>query len=255
MAMTQPLAKQIAEHGTQIYFYNNIRTNQVIYSLTRTLDNHHSLKQLPFLGKKTVPARLRKDLWHPLCLVEFPRPSQGLLAYRRLREFRRLHETSYPLSLITQTEGPHKGQLHSTKKRGKILMDQKANSIADLAEVLRLQQEGPSEKTIEAAEKRLKRVTMLKDRGKKSMSRRDPQEPEKAGVEGVTIRWANLLDADFARQWPEPVIHDGLTRHRYTAVLPQVEGGTETTGGAQAMSDIPIPLPSGGSKAVNELRA
>ncbi|KAL8712108.1 MAG: hypothetical protein Q9220_003542 [cf. Caloplaca sp. 1 TL-2023] len=203
--------------------------------------NHDSLQQLPFLGKKTVPARIRKDLWHPLCLVEFPRPSQGLLAYRRLREFRRLHETSYPLSLITQTEGPHKGQLHSTKKRGKILMDQKANSIADLAEVLRLQKEGPSKRVIKVAEKRLNKVSMQKNRGKKSLSRRDPQEPEKPGVEGVTVRWANLLDADFAEEWPEPVIHSGLSRHRYTAAFPQIESSTETVEGAQAMSEIPIP--------------
>ena len=31
--------------------------------------NKDSLDQLPFLGKKTVPSRLRKDLWPPCCLV------------------------------------------------------------------------------------------------------------------------------------------------------------------------------------------
>lgn len=36
--MAQPAAKQIVEHGTQIFFYNNIRTNQVVYSFTRTLN-------------------------------------------------------------------------------------------------------------------------------------------------------------------------------------------------------------------------
>ena len=38
ISMAQPVGKQLAEHGTQIFFYNNIRTNQVIYSLTRTLN-------------------------------------------------------------------------------------------------------------------------------------------------------------------------------------------------------------------------
>ncbi|KAL8742415.1 MAG: hypothetical protein Q9190_005095 [Brigantiaea leucoxantha] len=145
--MAQPfVTKTAADHGTHIFVYNNIRTNQVVYSLTRSLNNHASLKQLPFLGKKTVPATLRRDLWTPLCALTFLRPQTGLLAYRRLRELRRLHETSYDLSIITETsDGPKKGQLMSTKKRGKVLMNQKANSVADMAAVLLMQEKGPSE--------------------------------------------------------------------------------------------------------------
>ncbi|KAL8717044.1 MAG: hypothetical protein Q9225_005680 [Loekoesia sp. 1 TL-2023] len=213
-----------------------------------------SLKQLPFLGKKTVPARLRKDLWHPLCLVEFPRPSQGLLAYRRLREFRRLHETSYPLSLITKTEGPLQGQLHSTKKRGKILMDQKANSIADLAAVLALQKRGPTKKHVEEANRRVERVRTQKERGKKKFRRRNPQGADPGGVEGVKVRWANLLDAEFAEKWPEEVVHDGLTRHRYTAALPLIEEGGEAIEDGQKKAEIPVALLGQDGKAGTELR-
>ncbi|KAL8705683.1 MAG: hypothetical protein Q9201_001203 [Fulgogasparrea decipioides] len=220
--MAQPIPKLVAEHGTHIFVYNNIRTNQVIYSLTRTLNNNSSLKQLPFLGKKTVPARLRKDLWHPLCHISFPHPSQGLLAYRRLREFRRLRETAYPRRLITRNNSRN-GPLLPKKKRGKMLMDQKANSIADIARILYLQKKGLTNEQVKNAKMRKERVERLKAKGKKSMRRRDPQKPQSGGVKGVVIRWANLLDAEFAKSWPEKVVHDGLTAHRYTAAFPPLE--------------------------------
>ncbi|KAL9000275.1 MAG: hypothetical protein Q9169_000992 [Polycauliona sp. 2 TL-2023] len=352
--MAEPAAVHLAQHGTQIFVYNNIRTNQIIYSLTRSLNvglqlgsflfliiltthsqNHTSLKQLPFLGKKTVPSHLRKDLWQPLCLVSFPRPSQGLQAYRRLREFRRLHETSYPLSLITQTEGPHKGQLHSTKKRGKILMDQKANSVADLAAVLLRAEENlvkipkkesdvdPKNEVLEredakkvwmekveasrkdkglvfdpdkaaeywkqhelskttrikkvreekelaakeSKEKRIKYVARMQKAGKKTMMRKDPQPYEEPGVEGVKISWANLLDAEFAEQWPKAVVHDGLSRHRYTAAFPVMEEDVEVpeSGEPKEISEripddkpegnVPVELLGTGDKPVIEMRA
>ncbi|KAL8752435.1 MAG: hypothetical protein Q9199_005746 [Rusavskia elegans] len=335
--MAEPAGMHLAQHGTQIFVYNNIRTNQIIYSLTRSLHNHTSLKQLPFLGKKSVPSHLRKDLWQPLCLISFPRPSQGLVAYRRLREFRRLHETSYPLSLITQTEGPHKGQLHSTKKRGKILMDQKANSVADLAAVLlraeeklpktmeeepeidpgkeaeerekmaekreeakkawmekvearrrdrgsyvnpqkllqlwkekevnrqatgekfneemqRKKEEGPQLK-IEAKAKRAEWIRRMQKAGKKTVMRKDPQPHEEPGVEGVKISWANLLDAEFAEQWPEAVVHDGLSRHRYTAAFPVMEEVVEVSESGKKEGDVPVELLALGGKPVTEMRA
>ncbi|KAL8916687.1 MAG: hypothetical protein Q9172_006191 [Xanthocarpia lactea] len=292
--MKEPTRVHLAQHGTQIFFYNNIRTNQIIYSLTRSLNNNTSLKQLPFLGKKTVPSHLRKDLWQPFCLVSFPRPSQGLIAYRRLREFRRLHETSYPLSLIKQSNG----NLHSTKKRGKILMDQKANSVADLAAVLlraednllrigqvKREADGETEQTemdqetekemekrreekrekrkkemrekrIEAKEKRTEWIRRLQKAGKKSFRRKDPQPPEQGGVEGVKISWANLLDSEFAQQWPEAVVHDGLARHRYTAAFPLKEQDGERRRSGIETADVPVELlPVSGGSSVPESRA
>jgi hypothetical protein len=37
MQPSQLAAAKAAEHGRNIFIYNNIRTNQVIYSLTRTI--------------------------------------------------------------------------------------------------------------------------------------------------------------------------------------------------------------------------
>lgn len=154
-------------------------------------------------------------------MVEFPRPVQGVIAFRKLREFRRLHETSYPLDIITQKEGPHKGQLLGTKKRGKVLMDQKANSVADLAAVLLQQEKGPTTEQIERSERRVKRVEKLrKQKGANKVKKKPVLAPELGGTEGVMVRWADILDAEFAETWPVAVVHDVLGKSRYTAAFP-----------------------------------
>ncbi|RMZ70752.1 transcriptional regulation of mitochondrial recombination domain-containing [Pyrenophora seminiperda CCB06] len=122
-----------AKHGEIIYIFRNTKTNQIIYSLQELLDNHH-LEQLPFIGKHSKPPVLRPDEWVPHCVVTFPTPAQGQNAFRKLREFRRLHETSWDKT------NPELKQL-SLELRIKRIMDQRANSSADLAEVLRLQRE------------------------------------------------------------------------------------------------------------------
>lgn len=193
------------------------------------VQNHDSLKQLPFLGKKTVPAALRKDLWHPFAMVEFPRPLQGLIAYRKLREFRRLHETSYPLEIITEKEGPHKGQLLGTKKRGKVLMNQKANTVADLAAVLLQQDRAPTTEQMERSERRIKLVErMKKQKGANKVKKKPVPAPELSGTDGVMVRWANILDAEYAETWPAAVVHDFLGQSRYTAAFPPREEATSS---------------------------
>ena len=154
-------------------------------------------------------------------MVEFPRSIQGLVAYRKLREFRRLHETAYPLETVTQTEGPHKGQMMGKKQRGKVLMNQKANSVADLAAVLLQQEKEPSQVEIERAERRIANFERLKrQRGGKKVKKPPVSPTDMAGVEGVRVRWVNQFDAEYAETWPAGVIHDSLQKSRYTAVFP-----------------------------------
>lgn len=98
----------------------------------------------------------------------------------------------------------------STKSRGRVLMDQKANSVADLAAVL-LQQERPVEET------------SGRWGGKKKKKMKGGGRNLQGTVEGVRIRWADVLDAEFAATWPEAVVHDVLARSRYTAAFPAVE--------------------------------
>lgn len=166
---------------------------------------------------------LRKDIWLPFALVEFPSALQGLNAFRKLREFRRLHETAYPLELITVKEGEQKGHLMTTKERGKVLMDQKANSVADLAAVLFQDKAGPTEESAKHKERSKRfwdRVNRQKVEAGKPPTKKHPQLSLGPVINEVRIRWANTLDAEYAKEWPKTVLHDELERHRYTAAFP-----------------------------------
>lgn len=111
----------------------------------------------------------------------------------------------------------------STKERGRVLMDQKANSVADLAAVLLEQESGPDQKMVERSELRRARVEQLKKRKGEAKVKKAPIDVRKefgAGVEGVRVFWANLLDAEFAKTWPKGVEHGDLRVSRYTAAFP-----------------------------------
>ena len=144
-----------ARHGEIIYIFRNTKTNQIIYSLQELLDTHH-LEQLPFMGKHTKPPALRPDEWVPHCVLTFPTPAQGHNAFRKLREFRRLHETAWDKT------NPEYLRMDRKKRMLKI-MDQRANTSADLAEVLRIQ-EAHGAKTTEEQEELDKKATVFMDK-------------------------------------------------------------------------------------------
>lgn len=111
----------------------------------------------------------------------------------------------------------------STKERGRVLMDQKANSVADLAAVLLQQEAGPGKERVERSERRRVRVEKLKKRKGEGKVKKAPIDVEKEfgkGVEGVMVFWANVLDAEFAKTWPQGVVHGDLRVSRYTAAFP-----------------------------------
>ncbi|KAA8568390.1 hypothetical protein EYC84_007424 [Monilinia fructicola] len=184
------------EHGEQIYVYNHLQTNQVVYSLTKGMNNNASLSQLPYNGKKTRPAALRKDHWHPMALITFPpgTSSSGLSAFQKLREYRKRHELSWdPASPLFQRVPPpgeseaQKAKTHLTSKlRGRKINDQKANTVADMAAVLKEIRHGS----------------------------------ERIGLQGlgkdatVEVKWSDLSDASYAGTgtavWGDAVIHDTL---------------------------------------------
>ncbi|KAL6711462.1 hypothetical protein ACN47E_004396 [Coniothyrium glycines] len=129
--LVDPEAK--AQHGEIIYVFRHIKSNQIIYSLQELLDKHH-LSQLPFIGKHSQPAALRPDEWIPHCVISFPTAQQGHNAFRKLREFRHMHELAWE-----KTNPEYKTM--PIKVRMRKLMDQRANMSADLAEVLRIQEQ------------------------------------------------------------------------------------------------------------------
>ena len=135
------------------------------------LQNHQILSQLVFHGKKTVPASLRRDLWTPYFSLHFPSSYSGLLAYHQLRELslqRQLQPPDHLVMMKTQTatkedrarmskeeeerwDKENEGKpfpdgyqrLANRRVRARILMMQRATSVADVAFVVDLmQQEG-----------------------------------------------------------------------------------------------------------------
>ncbi|KAH8150381.1 uncharacterized protein LAJ45_05592 [Morchella importuna] len=195
---TKPVHPVVANLGRNLFIYNNIQTKQVVYSLTRSLKNNKMLKQITFVGKKSVPAALRKDVWTPLLSVSFPFPAVGLKTFKKLREFKKLHETAYPRELVA-------GKTKKEKK--KILMDQKANSIADLAASLEWEIAKANREHDEMA-------------GKKD-------QPPRIGRDEVVVRWQDIYDAQYARDWPELVVHEVAERARHTAPKAVEEKGVQ----------------------------
>ena len=151
-----------------IYAYKHIRSSQVVYSLTRIMENSQIMPQLIYHGKKTVPAALRRDVWRPYFSVHFPETPAGaragLTAYHRLRQFALRRQLDPPAEHLIATEKDYEkaltdggdpvdvrekrlkqkiklpmiGQRLPKRMRAKKLMDQKATSVADLAFVLKL---------------------------------------------------------------------------------------------------------------------
>jgi hypothetical protein len=106
------------------------------------LHQNHHLEQLPFIGRH--------------CVLTFPTAEQGHNAYRKLREFRKLHELSWDKTNPEWKTAP-------IKVRMKNIMDQRANTSADIAEVLRIQ-ELHGEQMQAAVDERQAKVTEFMDK-------------------------------------------------------------------------------------------
>ncbi|KAI1611171.1 transcriptional regulation of mitochondrial recombination-domain-containing protein [Exophiala viscosa] len=175
-------------HGLDIYAYRHVRTNQVVYSLTRTLQSTKVLNQLVFHGKKTVPSSVRTDMWTPHFSIHFPSTPagalEGLFAFQKLRELSLQRQLSPPDDLIRVTEEdiavikskignpvdhqemaareeltgkiPKIGEILPKKLHARRLMDHKATSVADAAFVLDWISSGPGplERLVEVATNR-----------------------------------------------------------------------------------------------------
>lgn len=131
--------------------------------------------------------------------VEFPFPSIGLKTFKKLREFRKLHETAYPKELV---------QGKTKKEKKYILMDQKANSVADLAVSLEWE------------------IAQANKKAEETKKTKNPMPV--VGKDEVVVRWHNVYDAQFARDWPDLVLHCHAERAvRYTVPPKKVETAPE----------------------------
>ena len=178
------------------------------------------------MGKKSVPAVLRKDLWTPLCVISFANALQGQSAYRQLREFKLLHEVAWPDEAVRDP----KGRPLSKPDKIRALQDQKANSIADMAHVLAMHKRPPTEDQLKRARlmvlgEGVKRLPRGAPTGKHTPGHKETAEAlEFQGkLDGVAIWWVDRRDAEFAESWPEEVQHGPLGVNNYTAVWPPPE--------------------------------
>ncbi|KAK1674516.1 transcriptional regulation of mitochondrial recombination-domain-containing protein [Colletotrichum godetiae] len=225
-------------HGEQIWVWSHLTSNQVIYSHTKQLESHRALKQLPFNGKKSKPAKLRRDYWEPMALIQLPAGAgaAGQSVFQKLREFRRMHELAWEDDLLYREHRtellkpkpikPVRKIVRNRHERSLALNDQRANSIADMAAVLAGFGRG-NRLVVSAGEKK----AVLEDgealTGRK-WSKAPPaktqlvagqsgEEVEGAGTTKApavdqllpaTIYWANEDDRNFAQEWTGNVTHD-----------------------------------------------
>lgn len=90
---------------------------------------------MPYTGKKLVPAKLRKDYWEPMAMIQFPRMlgEVGRSVYHKLRELKKRHELEWGRD---DPEEEQRMLNMSRHERGKAINDQRANVVADMAAVL-----------------------------------------------------------------------------------------------------------------------
>lgn len=299
-------------HGKNIFAYHNIRTKQVVYSLTRYLEvrisvlvaamlqmdafdnpiapkqfyiyttpkspqltpvlhqENNVLRQLVYHGKKTVPAELRRDMWAPYYSVHFSDSRLGLRAYQLLREFSMQRQLSPPPEMITVTEElldakrPKKpseaeafdklnkkrlGLTMEKRERARVLMNQKATSVADIAAVVAIQDEAIAngflerdgrrgyltrkarqrrraalEEAAEQAEENEARVEAMEARLSEEkeedikIAPTAAPDPENPAV--VKILWRDVHDAKFAQSWSDNVLHGALRLTRDAQIMP-----------------------------------
>lgn len=187
----------------------NFPSSTTLSLLTLRKQNNHALRQLPYNGKKTVPAALRKDLWAPLACINFteaeaadplsPPQQYGLKTFQKLREYRKLHETQWPKSFALD---PKTNRPLTRIERGRRLCDQKANSVADIAAAL-------SAVTLKREVREVEvEVEREVEGGKKVVEKELREMKVLEPLVNATVQWNDILDAEFAAHWPKTVVHD-----------------------------------------------
>ncbi|KAM7223593.1 Transcriptional regulation of mitochondrial recombination domain containing protein [Rhypophila decipiens] len=118
-------------HGENIWLWNHVEAGHVVYSMHPQMDSNKAKAQMPYTGKKLVPAKLRRDYWRPMAQIRFPagQGDVGRSVWQKLLELKKRHELEWG-------EQKHEFLRMSREDRGRALNDQRANVVADIAAVL-----------------------------------------------------------------------------------------------------------------------
>ncbi|TID18205.1 hypothetical protein E6O75_ATG06281 [Venturia nashicola] len=149
MSHLSKIQKRRPGHGKTIWLFSHIKTHQVLCSLSQYPEEKKMLKQLTFYGKQTQAQEIRRDLFRPFAAVYTPSPEFGMNVYQKLREYRHVRDYQWTFRPTTKEieETVKKAieeermpkfdnRLPTLKERAKLLMDQKAATIADLCHIL-----------------------------------------------------------------------------------------------------------------------
>ncbi|KAI1631827.1 transcriptional regulation of mitochondrial recombination-domain-containing protein [Biscogniauxia mediterranea] len=201
-------------HGEKIYIFCHFLNGLTAYSHEPVLKALKALRQTSYNGKKLKPSKLRKDYWRPLAMIQFPEGlgAVGRSIYHRLRECKKLHEFSWDDSIFYD---PGTGRQRTLQERGRVLNDQKANAVADMAAVLgglgkgnKIWVTDPDEAAAAAAaegkEVSSASVIRVADEDKVEVTKPDG---EVASLIKVSIWWADKEDRKYAQSWPKNVTH------------------------------------------------
>lgn len=188
---------------------------------------YKAFKQMPFAGKKNRPAKIRKDLWRQIAVVSFPE-GQGVVGqsvFQRLREFRSRHllEWGDDMYLKPNPDKPNLKLSRTRQERGRAIIAQKANSIADLAAVLA----GAGAGT---------RMWVQNEAGEKTLC-------------PATVEWAQQSDLNYAREWTANVSHAQMVKELREAPVEGDEEAVQAEAEAETGAETQAPVAEATAKA------
>lgn len=203
-----------------------------------------ALKQIPFLGKKTKTPDFRRDFWKPLATVSFPSVWQCREAFKQLREFKVRHEHEWHArDLNVKVNYDIAGRPHYDRLDiGKKLLNQKANTVADLAMVCELQRRRANRHKDKQAAKDAKIQTALDQLEEKIVSA-DKQMKE--------LR-PKAIAGDTAAQAKYKSLKADKMRHKRSAAMPRPDCRTDPS--YHPLHDH-TPMPKRGMRRRMRLRA
>ncbi|KAI0440489.1 transcriptional regulation of mitochondrial recombination-domain-containing protein [Xylaria telfairii] len=178
-------------HGEKIFVFNHFVDGFTVYSHKSVLKANHAFRQIPFNGKKLRPAKLRKDYWRPMAMIQFPEGhgEAGRSVFQRLRECKKLHEYSWGDDVLYGESG----RTLTTRERGRRLNNQRANTIADMAAVLGGLGKGNKIVVGDAAAVEGEAPVAV-DEGKTLLQ--------------ATVWWVDAVDKNYASKWTKNVTHE-----------------------------------------------
>ncbi|PKS12953.1 hypothetical protein jhhlp_000294 [Lomentospora prolificans] len=230
------------DHGEKIWVFHEVRSKQIVYSHSNVMNAHKALKQLPFAGKKTKPAKIRKDLWDVLAVVQFPRGQGevGRSVFAKLREFRRRHELEWNDDMYFETRPDGNRRVLSRQERGKKIHEQLPNAVADIAAVLagagksnKMWLEAPAEAKETTAEA-VEGEGVAEGNAAKGTAAEGPK------LCAATVFWSNTVFRFHAKEWSPNVTHGLLDDKAKNWAVDKVDV-------TNIDDSVPVMAPAGGN--------